>query len=838
MKSKHLGVHLLIPVILTISAFVIAIYLIFIPTLENNLIKEKKEMIRELTQSAISILNQYHHKELEGRFTESEARKLALELIGDLRYGKENKDYFWVTDLTPRMVIHPFRPDLNGKELDQYTDPTGKKLFLEALALVEQSGAGYLDYFWQWKDDASMVVPKLSYVEGFQAWGYIVGTGIYLNDVQEEISRLKTRLALVALAIILIVSGILVYILRMSLGIEKRRKEAEEKLHDSRERYRSLVEASEEGTLLLLEGRITYANPFFCEHFGFPIQEIQNQGFEKLFASRTPEEEYLLEKLKGFTEESLPNLQLEIDGFGRESKRKPVLFSVSKIHIGELFGCIILVKELQTPQRVNKQVGELSEEVQNSLLHMNQELSRIAHKPVNCQWNDTIQKCAEIMKRMGRGVLIVRGPDQELIGYVSDKDLRDRVLASNRNVQEPISTVMTSPLNCIPETAPLFEALVLFNNPAIDYLGLINIEGVLTGIIHPTNLLVLHQNSSAFLLHQIQSIVHPDELIVQGGKVFGLVTALYQSGAKIKNITHLITAVTDGITRRFLELGIERLGPPPVVFAFIAMGSEGRGEQSLATDQDNAIIFSDPEPDKENEVRSYFLELGKLVNNWLHQTGYHNCPGGFMAGNALWSKPISQWKLTFKHWLQDPSPQSAMEAAIFFDLRMVFGADFLVRELQNYVQDLVPKHKVFAYHLAQESLAFKTSSDLKELLTEKTGSGEKAFDIKKVLYPITGFARLYALIHDLEERNTSERLIQLDSRKILPEGLIALSLEAYEFLMRLRFHSQISSLEKGETPDNLIIPKNLSELEFVQLKTILRAISEIQNRIRIDFNLS
>ncbi len=223
-------------------------------------------MIRELTNSAWSILASYERDEQNGLLTREEAQALAISRIEALRYGAESKDYFWIQDMQPRMIMHPYRSDLNGQDLSSFTDPRGVRIFVEFAELVDRKGEGYIDYVWQWKDDPQRLEPKESYVKGFEPWGWIIGTGIYTDDVNQEIASIEKSLVNTSLAISGAIILLLVFVLQQSLRIEKARQEVVDNLHESTERYHTLVEATTEGTLLILDDRCRYANPTFFEY--------------------------------------------------------------------------------------------------------------------------------------------------------------------------------------------------------------------------------------------------------------------------------------------------------------------------------------------------------------------------------------------------------------------------------------------------------------------------------------------------------------------------------------------------------------------------------------------
>ena len=177
--------------------------------------------------------------------------------------------------MQPRMIMHPYRSDLNGQELLSFTDPRGVPIFVEFADLVRREGEGYIDYVWQWKDDPQRLEPKESYVKGFAPWGWMIGTGIYTDDVNQEIARIEQSLINTSLAISGAVVLLLLFVLQQSLRIERERQEVVDNLRESTERYHTLVEATTEGTLLVLDDRCRYANPTFLSMLGYTARQLE-----------------------------------------------------------------------------------------------------------------------------------------------------------------------------------------------------------------------------------------------------------------------------------------------------------------------------------------------------------------------------------------------------------------------------------------------------------------------------------------------------------------------------------------------------------------------------------
>ena len=217
-KGKSFYLKITLPTLLTIVLFVASLFLIIVPLVESQLLLLKKKMIRELTNSAWSILEDQYNHEKEGRLTRSEAQESAIRTIRSMRYGEERKDYFWIIDTGPKMIMHPYRDDLKNVDLQEYTDSHQKKLFREFVATAKDFGDGFVDYHWQWQDDPSRVVPKISYIKAFAPWNWIIGTGIYLDDIEKEIGAMKNNIIKISFFITLLISLMLLYITRESLA--------------------------------------------------------------------------------------------------------------------------------------------------------------------------------------------------------------------------------------------------------------------------------------------------------------------------------------------------------------------------------------------------------------------------------------------------------------------------------------------------------------------------------------------------------------------------------------------------------------------------------------------
>lgn len=825
-KNKFI-ISIVLPSVLAVVLFIFSFYLVLVPLFENSMMERKKEMISELTNTAISLVNDYYADYRSGLLPEEEAMYMAAERVGKMRYGDDRKDYFWITDMRPYMVMHPYRPELNGTDLSDYTDPDGKRLFVESAGLVEEKGEGFINYKWQWKDDTTQVVPKLSYVKGFSEWNWIIGTGIYLDDVKKEIRAIEKKLLWISFIIILVIALALAYINRQSMIIERRRREAEEKLLLSRQKYKSLVEASSEGTIMIMEGRIVYVNQKFLDLAGTDREIVSGGRFEDIF------DMHWTDITDAFSD---PGKSVSFEtGIRRAGDDViPVVVSASRVKHNNNFGYILIVKELSKYDILNKEKERLHHDMQSSLLLMNRQIGSLAADFVSCGTEATIAEAARLMMRKKKEVLFIKQQDQ-VIGVAVLKDFLYRHLAEETDDTAPVTGIMSAPVISLPGDSLVHEAVIQCRTKNISHILVRKRGGGYAGVISYRQLLEAQQNYTDMLAGEIRKAESIDDMIPAYQRMNVLVDAYIESGVKTESITRVISGISDAVTGRITELVIEEEGQAPCDFCFIAMGSQGRYEQTLVTDQDNGIIMDDVCRD-DDKAMEYFVRLGKKINEGLHRVGYNYCPGNFMAGNPEWNLCLGEWEKLFSGWINNSDPQSLLDISIFFDFRAVYGERSLAGRLREHVNKAARDKAVFFYHLSQTVTRFKSPVGMfGQIVGEHDSSDSNIIDIKKLLLPVSGFARIYALKLGVKQTGTIQRLERMKKDKAVQEQLLDEIIQSYKTLMSFRLSNQARQVMEGREPDNNLDVNSLTDIEKSTLKKVLTVINDIMITLKSDF---
>ncbi len=465
-----------------------------------------------------------------------------------------------------------------------------------------------------------------------------------------------------------------------------------------------------------------------------------------------------------------------------------------------------------------------------------QQISQLFHPNINlCTTETSIREAARSMSYFRQNYVLVVDPEREPVGLVTDRDLREQVVAEGLDVGLPVGQIMQTPVREIQATAFSYEAILLMFRYKVDYL--VVREGQrLVGIISLDKLLNA-QGKSPFIFVQSIAFDHDtDSLKEKWAEVPSIVDHLIERGTRPEIVNQVVSVISDAIAHNIIRRATERLGPPPARFVFMALGSEGRKEQTLNTDQDNAIIYEDLGGEQRREARHYFLRLGEQVCDELAVVGFAYCDGGLMAKNSKWNHSLSHWQANYRKWITEPGGENALIGGTFFDCRAIYGEIDLLQKLRRTIfANLEKGAGAFFAALGRASLVNKVPLSMFGSF-QLVGQGpRKGVNIKRAMSIISDFARLYALQQQLPATNTGERLRQLSVKGVLQDAELDELLQSYYFMMRLRLTHQSQQLQAGQSPDNIIDPEQLSKIERVTLKEIFRLIEKYQKRVSIVF---
>jgi CBS domain-containing protein len=444
-----------------------------------------------------------------------------------------------------------------------------------------------------------------------------------------------------------------------------------------------------------------------------------------------------------------------------------------------------------------------------------------------------IREAAQIMSENRISSLIIMDRNNLPAGILTDRDLREKVVAKGRDTQEPVKSIMSTTLIRVDARDYCFEAVLKMLKYNIHHILVIK-EGKLTGVITNHDLMLLQGTSPLSLTKDIESQQTIEGLIPVSQKINGIVGLLLKEGAKASNITKVITEINDRLVRKILEFAERKFGTAPVPYCWIVYGSEGRKEQTFKTDQDNAIIYADPPTDLAAETATkYFSAFAEFVRDGLIRCGFPLCPADYMASNPKWCQPLKAWRRYFSTWISEPKPEAVLNSVTFFDFRPVCGDAGLAESLREYLNEILRDQKIFLGFLA--NMAIKNSPPigfLKSFVVEKDGEHKDELNLKvKGIAPLVDIIRLFALEKGVRETSTLERIETLrDKHTIVTEYGDDFE-HAFEFIMLLRIHHQYEQIISGHAPDNFINPNRLSNLEKRSIKEAFQLVSKVQDLI-------
>ena len=453
----------------------------------------------------------------------------------------------------------------------------------------------------------------------------------------------------------------------------------------------------------------------------------------------------------------------------------------------------------------------------------------------------SVQSAAKMMARRRVSSIVVTGNGLYPLGIMTDNDLRTKVLAAGLSPEVAVAGIMSQPVQTVSPGADAFDALLTMSRHGVSLL--VVVEGDhMVGIISEHDLQMEAGSSPLQVIAEIRRTTSLDALIGMRYKIDSVLEMMLRQGGPVKQLVALVTELNDRLTIRILELVEDEMeregfGKPPVPYGWLALGSEGRKEQTLHTDQDNALFFAATPDCDEAECKEWFLQFAQRVVAYLVRSGIPECPGGIMASNPELCHPEDRWLDTFLGWIKEPSPHPLLMASIFFDFRPIYAGTNFPYVLQDQLLKAIRKSGLFLRFMAKNSLINRPPlSLLKRFVVEKSGEHKNKFDLKqRGLTPVVDAARVLSLSLGIKTRNTLDRLAEISQIGVIDSEFHADLREAYEFLIYLQISRHLDALAQGEEPDNFLDPASLNGLQRKMLKESFAVVRRLQETIEFRF---
>jgi len=507
----------------------------------------------------------------------------------------------------------------------------------------------------------------------------------------------------------------------------------------------------------------------------------------------------------------------------------------------ERFETFALFVEVDNRDLLNRAV---TEQKQSHALSGSKLSDILTRQPVLASQEESIRKAAIKMAEENVSSLLIVEEiipleddgvvQSRLVGIVTDRDLRRRVVAKGYNIDRPIAEVMTaSPVTATDDTY-VFEAMLTMLRLNLHHLPVLSNQRPV-GVVAISDLVRYESKNSLYIVSQIHRAQSLEELVQLSNEVEPCFVRMVQDDANSEMIASAMSTIGLSFKQRLLELSEMRLGNPPVPYCFLALGSMARDEQLLVTDQDNALILAD-EYRPELHAR-YFEQLAQEVCDGLAACGYKLCSGEIMATNPEWRKTEAQWRECFANWIDNPDPEALLNCSIFFDLEGVFGETRWAVELNQFIVDRARQSAKFLSSMARNALLRTPPLGFfKDFVMEQDGEHRRTINLKRRgTAPLVDLIRVHALACGSTSRNSFSRIASVTAAGLLPDGRASELRYAMEYLMMVRIRHQVEDIEAGEEPANTIEPDKLSSFERRNLKEAFNVISNAQRFLKFRY---
>ena len=461
-------------------------------------------------------------------------------------------------------------------------------------------------------------------------------------------------------------------------------------------------------------------------------------------------------------------------------------------------------------------------------------LDLLTRAPVTGAADAGIQSIATLMSEHNvSSVMLMR--ERQLVGLITDSDLRRRCVAEGYPIQRPVADIMSTKVHTIAHSSTLLDALMTMTEHHYHHLPVMD-GSTVKGMITATDIARYQSNHGGFVVNDIRKASSLAELVHAASRLPEMQLQMVQANASPHHIGEVVSHISDTLTCRLIELAIDDLGAAPVPWVWLCGGSQARREQSSHSDQDNALLIADELPEG-GDV--WFEALAKRVTDGLNDCGFVYCPGDAMASNPQWRQPLRQWQRYFSGWIDAPQPKALMLASIFFDLRPVYGDSALFTQLQAGVLAKTRDNGIFTAFMAANALQHRPPLGFfRDFVLVHDGEHDKTLDIKRRgIAPITDMARLFALSLGLTQVNTCDRLRAAADGGAISAGMAENLSDALSFIARLRMQHQAQQIHDGLEPDNYLPPESLSGLERNHLKQAFKVIHLMQETLENRYQL-
>lgn len=427
-----------------------------------------------------------------------------------------------------------------------------------------------------------------------------------------------------------------------------------------------------------------------------------------------------------------------------------------------------------------------------------------------------------------------QGRHRRIHGIMTNSDFRTRIVGRGLSAQTPVGEVISPALLSVQADVSIYEAMLTMLRNNVHHLPVLYRQRPM-GIVHLSDIIRYETHSGLYLVSNIFSRLSVEGLARLAPDVRAAFSRMVQEGANSQMVGSALSTIGRSFVRRLCELAEESLGPPPVSYAFMVNGSMARNEQSIVTDQDNALVLDDTFDPAQHD--DYFRRLAVFVTDGLDACGYTYCKGDIMATNPRWRQPLRVWKGYFRDWMTHPTPETLLHSSIFFDLDSAFGEAGLVEQLQDLVAGQAPHSPRFLAAMARNALnRTPPLGFFRTFVMEKDGKHNNSINLKRRgTAPMVDVIRIHALACGSKAQNTFERLDAIHQTRVLGSGVSDKLRYAFEFLCMSRLRHQAIDIEKNRTPDNNIEPENVESSERHTLKDAFQVLSNAQKFLKFRY---